>query len=274
MSTSPLRNIKILIAYDGTDFAGWQNQKGERTVQAQIEEALFTIHKTDISLTGAGRTDAGVHAAGQCANFYTPIQSMEPHRFVRALNRLLPPDISLRGAWEVPLEFHSRFHAVNRTYRYYLIYDREALPWETRYALRLHHRANLGRLNEYTRLFRGEMDCSTFAAAGDTSLSKHRYISSASFFIEGDKLVFEISANAFLRRMVRSILGTLLDFDEKALAPEYLQEVISSGDRSLAGPTAPAQGLFLWKVDYQEPASTSGPSLMKGAPFITMNPKE
>jgi len=219
-------------------------------VQGVIEDALEKMHKEPVALTGSGRTDAGVHAAGQAANFYTSIESMEAGRFVPALNSLLPHDVRILEAREVQGDFHARFDARLRTYRYYFIAGREALPWELRYAWRLWRQPDIGRLNSYARLFRGEMDCSAFAVPGDKSKSRSRYIAGASFFAEGGRLVFEISANAFLWKMARSIAGTLIRFDEKELSVAYLREVIESGDRALTGPTAPPEGLFLWKVEY------------------------
>jgi len=246
----PLRNIKLLLSYDGTDFSGWQRQKNERTVQEVIEKALEKLHKKSVTLTGSGRTDSGVHAAGQTANFYTSIQSMEAWRFVPALNSLLPHDVRILEAAETHYDFHSRFDAKLRTYRYFFITRSRALPWETRYAWHIRRQADIGRLNEYARLLRGEMDCTAFAVPGDKSKSRHRYIERAYFFTEGDKLVFEISANAFLWKMVRSIAGTLVRFDEEGLSPDYLRELIDSRSRKLTGPTAPPQGLFLWKIDF------------------------
>lgn len=244
------RNIRLLLAYDGTDFYGWQRQARQRTVQGVIEEALAKIHKKPVRLTGSGRTDTGVHAAAQVANFYSSIQSMQAEHFVPALNSLLPRDVRVLEARETREDFHSRFDARLRTYRYYFIVRREAFPWELRYAWHLRRQPDLGRLNEYSRLFRGEMDCSAFAVPGDKSKSRSRYISGSSFFIEGEKLVFEISANAFLWKMVRTIAGTLIRFDEKELTSACLQEVIESRNYALSGPAAPPQGLFLWKIDY------------------------
>jgi len=259
-SEAERRNIRLLLSYDGTDFSGWQRldmrgpespkEKRLRTVQGVIENALEKLHKTPVVLTGSGRTDAGVHAAGQTANFYTSIKSMEAARFVPALNSLLTQDVRILEALETRQDFHSRFDARQRTYRYYFLPRRDALPWDLRYAWRLKRRPDIRKLNEYARLFRGEMDCTAFTVPGDKSKSKSRYISGASFFMEGDKLVFEISANAFLWKMVRTIAGTLLRFEEKGLDIIYLQKVISSGDWNLSGPIAPPQGLFLWKVDY------------------------
>ena len=244
------RNIRLLLAYDGTGFSGWQRQDGQSTVQGVIEEALATLHKAPVTLTGSGRTDAGVHAAGQVANFYTSLKNMEAPRFVPALNSLLPRDVRILEAGDTRDDFHARFDARLRTYRYFFMPRGEALPWELRYACPLHHHVNLARLNDYARLFRGEMDCSAFTVPGDKSKSRSRYISGASFYFDGRHLVFEISANAFLWKMVRTIAGTLVRFDKEGLSPARLKEVIESRDFSLSGPASPPQGLFLWKIDY------------------------
>jgi len=243
------RNIKIIAAYDGTDFCGWQRQEKGRTVQGVIEDALRKMHGVQVNLTGSGRTDAGVHAKGQAANFYTDIESIAADRFVPALNSLLPHDVRILEACEVEKKFHSRFNAKARTYRYQFL-CRRLLPYERRYNLRLFNTPRLDILNAYGRILLGEIDCTIFAGAGDTSKSKTRYIYKAHFYIERDCLIFEICANAFLRNMVRSVAGTFLHYEEQGTPPEKLLEIIAAEDRSLAGPTLPPQGLFLWQVDY------------------------
>jgi tRNA pseudouridine38-40 synthase len=244
-----IRNIKLLIAYDGTDFCGWQRQKGNRTVQGVIEEALEKIHGCHITLTGCGRTDSGVHAAGQVANFYTNMNSIPSDRFNLALNSLLPHDVRILESTEETPQFHARFSACARTYRYQFI-CRVLLPHEIRYNLYLRRFPRLDILNSYGRLLLGETDCSIFAGAGDTSKSKNRYIYYSQFYAEKNCLIFEICANAFLRNMVRSVAGTFLHYEEKDTPPEKMQEIIASKDRSLTGPTLPPQGLFLWNVKY------------------------
>jgi tRNA pseudouridine38-40 synthase len=208
------------------------------------------MHGQKVSLTGSGRTDAGVHAAAQAANFYTNIDSISAERFVPALNTLLPQDVRILEAAEAADDFHARFSAASRAYRYHFICGRAALPHESRYSLQLWRHPRLETLNAYGRLLCGETDCSVFAASSDTSKSKNRYVYSARFFIEADTLIFEIRANAFLRKMVRSVAGTFLHYEEKGAKPEELRQIIASADRSLAGPTLPPQGLFLWQVEY------------------------
>jgi len=246
-----LRNIRLLISYDGTEFSGWQKQTpGTRTVQDEIERALEKIHGEKIILTGSGRTDAGVHAAGQTANFRTGIKNMDAARFVPALNSLLPHDVRILESAVTCPDFHSRFDAKYRTYRYFIIPVRRAMPWETRYAWQIRHQPRLDLLNAYASLLHGETDCTFFAVPGDKSHSRRRHIFNSVFWYEKDRLVYEITANAFLWKMVRSITGTFLFYEEKNLPPPDLLKLIQSGERSKTGPTAPPQGLFLWKCRY------------------------
>jgi tRNA pseudouridine38-40 synthase len=243
------RNILLLIAYDGTGYSGWQRQYGQKTVQGEIEKALEKIHRHPVSLAGSGRTDTGVHARAQAANFFTGIGNMAAEHFIPALNGLLPQDIRIMEAKEAPEAFHARFDARSRTYRYFFIV-RRAFPMERRYALQLWRQPDIVLLNDYCRLLRGEIDCSFFSSSRDSSASRYRYIYGASFFVEGEKLVFEIKANAFLWKMVRSMAGTLLFYEDKSLSADVLADIIRSGKRKLAGPTLPPEGLFLWKIEY------------------------
>ena len=270
-SSGGRRNIRLLVAYDGTDFAGWQRQRGCRTVQGEIEAALEKMHGKKITLTGSGRTDAGVHAAGQVANFYTEIRSMEADRFVPALNGLLPQDVRILESAETAEDFHARFDARRRTYRYRFICGRRGLPHETRYSLQLRRRPRIDTLNGYCRLLLGERDCSAFAGAGDAGRSRSRYLFQAVFFPEGDGLVFEISANAFLWKMVRTLAGTLIRCEERGQGAEEFAAILASGRRDAAGPCLPARGLFLWKIEYyrEPPGIPAGfpPYRERGAMF-------
>jgi len=254
-----IRAIRLLLAYDGTDFCGWQSQgAGGRSVQGCLEGALAAMHRRPVGVTGAGRTDAGVHAAGQVAGFRTDIKNMDAGRFVPALNSLLPRDARVLEARETIPDFHARFDARERTYQYHFICGRQALPHESRYALSLRRRPRIALLNSYCRILRGEMDCSLFAGAGDSSKTRVRRISRAIFYARGDRLVFEISANAFLLRMARSVAGTLLRHEEIGAPPELFREAVESRDRARSGPTLPPRGLFLWKVDYSRGESAAG----------------
>jgi tRNA pseudouridine38-40 synthase len=244
------RTIRLLLSYDGTDFSGWQRQNADRSVQGEIEAALERLHKAPVQLVGSGRTDSGVHAAGQVAHFRSPIASIPAEKYVPALNALLPRDVRVLESREASPDFHARFDAKARTYRYFVICGRPGLPHELRYAWQIWRRPRIEILNAMASRLLGETDCSTFATPKDPSESRHRHISHARFQPEGDTLVFEIRANAFLWKMVRSVVGSLLHYEEKAAAPEEFAAVVASRDRSRAGPTAPPQGLFLWRIDY------------------------
>lgn len=244
------RTLRLTVAYDGTDFSGWQRQEKDRSVQGELEKALSKLHKAQTAVVGSGRTDSGVHAAGQVAHFHSPIASIPADKYVPALNALLPRDVRVLESREASPDFHARFDAASRTYRYFLICGRPALAHELRYAWQLWRRPSMRTLNAMASSLSGEIDCSTFALPKDPSESRHRHISRARFHPEGDKLVFEIRANAFLWKMVRSIVGSLLHYEEKGAGPEDFARIVASGERSLAGPTAPPQGLFLWSIDY------------------------
>lgn len=253
-----MRNILLTISYDGTDFCGWQKQfiykdgktiSTYRTIQEEIEKALLKIHKQETTIFGSGRTDSGVHAAAQAANFFSPIDSIPIQNYIPALNSKLPKDIRIMNAEEKDMNFNAHFCATNRTYRYFIKCG-DPLASEMRYVWPIFHTPNISMLNKMVSCLKGEIDCSTFAAIGDKSLSKHRYIYDAKFFFQDDKLVFEISASAFLWRMVRSLTGTLIDFEQKGYDEKYFESVLKSCNRLKAGPTAPGTGLFLWKVDF------------------------
>jgi tRNA pseudouridine38-40 synthase len=244
------RTIRLLVSYDGTDFSGWQRQNADRSVQGEMEKALERLHKRPVQLVGSGRTDSGVHAAGQVAHFRSPIPSIPPEKYVMALNALLPRDVRVLESREASPDFHARFDAKSRTYRYFIICGRPGLPHELRYAWQIWRRPRVEVLNAMAAALLGETDCSTFATPKDSSESRCRFISHARFQPEGDTLVFEIRANAFLWKMVRSVVGSLLHYEEKGATVADFAAVAASRDRALAGPTAPPQGLFLWRIEY------------------------
>lgn len=246
------RTIRLCLAYDGTDFSGWQRQSADRSVQEELEKALAKMHGHPVPVVGAGRTDTGVHAAGQVAHFHSDIASIPAERFALALNKHLPPDVRVVRAEEARSDFHARYDARFRRYKYFLYHSPRALPHRDRFAWRIGHRPSLLKLNRLASCLRGELDCTAFAAAKDPSEHRFRYLHHAAFYAEGDGLVFDIAANAFLWRMVRSLVGTLVSL-EKAGAPDgALKAILEAKDRSAAGATAPARGLFLWNVAYYE----------------------
>ncbi|HET7838786.1 MAG TPA: tRNA pseudouridine(38-40) synthase TruA [Rectinemataceae bacterium] len=257
------RNIRLVLSYDGTGLGGWQRQSNARSVQEELEAALATMHGHPVPTIGAGRTDAGVHALGQVANFYTDIASIPAHRFVPALNSLMSEDVRVLKASDADWDFHSRYDARLRRYRYFAVCGGPADPFRLRYAHQLGRRPDLVALNAMAALILGENDFTAFSAAGDASENRSRFVHESSFRWEADQLVYEVAANAFLWRMVRSLVGSMLFFEEearrahgeelgarRAQATERMRSALSSRDRRLAGPTAPARGLFLWNVEY------------------------
>ena len=250
-----VRTIVLRISYDGTHFHGWQKQTAHgaesfRTVQGELERALAVMHKHPVELFGSGRTDAGVHAFRQAAHFQTDIARISPSRFVPALNALLPRDIRIIDSQESSPLFHARFSAVFRSYRYFILTEQTAFAHQLPYCWHIRRVPDIRRLNEMAQCLSGELDCTTFSAAGDKSISKSRFIYTAHFFTENGFLVFEISANAFLWKMVRSITGTLITYEQKNKTVEDFKYALAARNRSLAGETAPPQGLFLWDIAY------------------------
>ena len=257
-----MRNILLTISYDGTDFCGWQRQddkeggEASRTVQGEIEKALEKLHKEKITLYGSGRTDSGVHALGQAANFYSPIDSIPPANFVRALNAFLPDDVRIIESSEVPQDFNARKSATSRMYRYFISLGNSVPANNARYSWFVpNYQPDLKRLNKYCECLKGEIDCASFAASGDDSLSTNRYIDGARFFLQKDiwgqeMLVFEIEANAFLWKMVRTLTGTLINLDKAGAPDDAMKKILDSHDRAKAGVTAPPAGLFLYKIKF------------------------
>lgn len=247
-----MKNILLRISYDGTDYAGWQRQdkSKEKTIQGEVERALKTLLKKDTPLVGSGRTDSGVHARGQAANFISPFDTFPAENFLRALNALLPPGIRIMEAREVDMDFSARFSATGRTYRYFIApkgVNEDAIL--SRYTWKVNLDFDITKLNAAATFLKGECDCATFCAAGDMSLSKMRYIEHANFFFEGGLLVFEITANAFLYRMIRSLVGTFVDLSKKDALDKF-SFILNSRDRKMAGLTAPSRGLFLWDISF------------------------
>lgn len=256
-----MRNILLTISYDGTDFCGWQRQDSAdkknvfRTVQGEVENALEKLHKMPITLYGSGRTDSGVHAVAQKANFFSPIDSIPVEKYVCALNAFLPQDVRITDSCEVPEGFNARLSATSRIYRYFLT-PKNILANNNRFSWFVNYEPNIERLNNYCKCLSGEIDCASFAASGDKSLSTFRYLEGARFFRQKsfpdgkDIVVFEIEANAFLWKMVRTITGTLINLDKINSPAESFREILEAKDRAKAGATAPAKGLFLYDIKF------------------------
>ncbi|MCK9169028.1 MAG: tRNA pseudouridine(38-40) synthase TruA [Treponema sp.] len=256
-----MRNILLTISYDGTSFCGWQRQDKSdkelpvRTVQGEIEHALEKLHGEHITLYGSGRTDSGVHAAAQAANFISPIDTIPVERYPAALNSFLPQDVRIMKAFLVAEKFNSRFDATSRVYRYFMFTGNIPSASQIRYVWPVKYTPDIEKLNAMASCLRGELDCASFTASGDKSLSTCRYLECAHFFVQnafpcGNLIVFEIEANAFLWKMVRSITGTLIQLEKKGADAEDFKNILNARDRRCAGITAPPQGLFLWEVKF------------------------
>jgi len=252
------RNIRLLLAYDGTNYHGWQRQiDGQPTIQAALEEKIAQMVGHEIVLHGAGRTDAGVHALGMVANFRTTA-AIPCDGFVKGLNSMLPYDIRVLEAGEGPDSFHARFSARAKTYLYQFYFGDLLLPTRRLYWAHFHGSANIGAMREAMRLLEGEHDFSSFEASGsreeDSPRGPIRRIFHTRLFTtdERGEVCFEIRGDGFLRHMVRNIAGTLAQVALGKRDAEGFRAVLHAKDRSLAGPTAPAKGLFLKEVDYRE----------------------
>ena len=246
----PVRNIRLTVAYDGTDFSGWQVQKEQRTVQGVIEEALARMHGHPVRIRGAGRTDTGVHATGQVANFHSDLDSIAPARWSLAVNSYLPPDVRVLESREAEAGFSAKESARLRVYAYYLLAVPIGPPHVRRYCWKIPRRPEVPALNRLAGVFLGEHDFTTFAAAGDASRSKIRRVLSSCFYPQGPFLLYRIAATSFVWKMVRSLLGTMLEYEAAGREAAELARALAARDRNQAGTSAPARGLFLERVVY------------------------
>jgi tRNA pseudouridine38-40 synthase len=244
-----MRTIKLTVAYDGTEFVGWQRQGKGVSVQGLIEEALAAIEGAPVTLHGAGRTDSGVHAVGQVATarVTSPIGDT---RLARALNAHLPESIRVTGLTTVPDDFHARFSAVSKAYEYRIWNARTQPPFIRLYAWHIMEPLDVAAMREGTRAIVGEHDFAAFRSARGINHTTVREITSAAWTADGPALTFAIEGKGFLRYMVRSLVGTLVEIGRGARRPGEMADLLASRDRSSAGRTAPALGLFLMKVDY------------------------
>jgi tRNA pseudouridine38-40 synthase len=245
-----MRNIKLTIEYDGTAYHGWQIQPGLKTIQGLMRERIAQITQEKVNLMGAGRTDAGVHALAQVANFHTE-STIDLLALQRGLNSLLPPDIVVKGTEEVEEGFHARFSARSKTYEYHILNQPYASAIWRDYAWFIHHELDISPMRRCGAVLIGSHDFSSFRASGDESRHSIREVIRLEIEQrEGHLIVVAIEANAFLREMVRSIVGTLVDVGRGKTSFEEFEEIFQTRDRRRAGMTAPAHGLFLTEVKY------------------------
>jgi len=243
---STLTNIRLTIEYDGSGFAGWQYQPNQRTVQDEIEKALKKIIGQKTTLYAAGRTDAGVHATGQIANFKS-VKPLPAKKYRDALNFYIPDDILIHESISVPELFHARYHAIYRKYQYRIglgksVYDRRR--WDIGYTVRPHI------LDEAADAMRGEHDFSTFCVVASQKEDNRCLVYDSHWQQNGDIIVYEITANRFLHSMIRSMVGLMIEWGRGALTRKQYFDIVRSGDHSALRSIAPPQGLCLCAVGY------------------------
>lgn len=252
-----MRNIKLTIEYDGTNYSGWQCQKSKvqskkskvKTIQETIEKALQRILGEKIKVIGSGRTDAGVHAFGQVANFKTT-SGIKLDKLLVGLNGLLPEDIKVTCVGEIYIDFHSRFDAKEKLYRYTVLNRKSASPFFSRTSYFYPHKLNLRRMQKEARFLLGKHNFTSFCASNGRGRNPVKTIKKLTVRREGETICFDIAADGFLYNMVRNIVGTLLDAGRGRLEEGTLKRILLAKDRRLAGTTAAAKGLCLMKVKY------------------------
>ena len=262
--------FKITVAYDGSPFVGWQRQASGTSIQGLLEDALRELDRRDVAVAGAGRTDAGVHALGQVAGFSLE-RAIDPETLVRAINARLPDAVRVQSAAMVPPTFHVRFDARTKTYRYRIWNGDVLSPFERAYAWHVPGAMAVELMMNAARVLEGRHDFAAFQAAATDTRTTERVIlasrvdgglkpcttSGASGAglqaCEGRLISYEITGNGFLRHMVRTIVGTLVEIGRGRRPAEWIGAVLASRDRAQAGPTAPAAGLFLVGVEYDPP---------------------
>lgn len=245
-----MKNIRLTIEYDGKDFNGWQKQPNKLNIQGEIERAIEEITGEKVDLIASGRTDAGVHALAQMANFKTN-SNLPVEKYPIALNTKLKKSIRIQKAEEVEEDFHSRYHCKQKTYRYVINNSEQGSSIYRNLEYFVPNKLNLEKMQEAVKYFEGEHDFKAFKASGTSSKSSVRIIYKAKVEKQGDRIIIELTGNGFLYNMVRIIAGTLVDVGLGKIEPDEIPEIIENGERSRAGKTLPPQGLYLVKVEYQ-----------------------
>ena len=257
-----MQNIKLTIAYDGADFHGWQFQPGIPTIQGTLHDALQQITQEKLTVHGASRTDAGVHALGQVAHFKTH-STLPAEEIQRAMNALLPPPVRIMAAEEVGQDFHSRWMALAKTYRYRIYRGPVLPPFDYRHVLHYPWPLDESAMAEAARFFEGEHDFTSFAASSgseedDKDREMQRAIHSSEIVreLDHDEIVYVVRGRSFLRYMVRKIVGTLIEVGKGRLAPADIAQIFEARDRAQSGPTVPPEGLYLVALEYPDPTDS------------------
>ncbi|TAK07998.1 MAG: tRNA pseudouridine(38-40) synthase TruA [Candidatus Manganitrophaceae bacterium] len=244
------RLIKLTLEYDGTDYHGWQIQPRLTTIQGTIEKALRQLTGKPIRISGAGRTDAGVHAFGQVAHFAPPVP-FDPETWVRGLNALLPGDISVQSAEEVPASFHARFSAKKKTYAYFIYNSPRRSPLRRRTAWHVFQALDLSKMRRASRLLTGHHDFTSLCAAGSETEDRIVDLEKIEIRKTDSEIKITFQAPRFLQHMVRNLVGLLVEVGRGRRAVSEISGILEGRDRRLAGPTAPPQGLFLMRIAYE-----------------------
>ena len=253
-----MRNIKLTIEYEGTSYLGWQRQPQGMTIQQALEERLQQVTGQMPQVTGASRTDAGVHARGQVANFKTDSE-IPVERIQGALNALLPRDIAVVAAEEVPEDFNARFSARSKLYHYTIWNQRVRPVLDRRFCWHVRWPVELEPLRAASACLLGAHDFAAFQSANAQSETTVRVVERADWELNVPRLTFAVEANGFLYNMVRALVGTLLEVGRGKITVAEFRRVLESGERAQAGRTAPARGLCLLRIRYDAPAPISSP---------------
>lgn len=246
-----MRNIKLIIEYDGKNFAGWQTQPGKVSIQGEIEKAIKEITGEDVELIASGRTDAGVHAFGQTANFHTE-SNLPVERFPYAFNSKLTKSIVVKSAEEVEERFHSRYNCKGKTYRYIINNNEFPSALERYREFHMPYSLNKEDMKKALKKFEGEHDFKGFKSSGGSpKKTTVRTITKAEMKESNGKIIIELTGDGFLYNMVRIICGTIVDVGLGKISADEIEDIIKSGDRTRAGKTLPPHGLYLVKVYYE-----------------------
>lgn len=246
-----MKRVMLKIAYDGTNYCGWQIQKNGTAVEAVINEKLSELLEENITVIGASRTDSGVHALANVAVFDTNTR-IPADKISFALNQRLPYDITIQGSREVPQEFHPRHCDCNKTYEYKILNRQFDIPVYRLYSHFVYYPLDLEQMQEAAQYLVGEHDFASFASNGGQAKTTVRTVNSLELFKSGDMITIRINGNGFLYNMVRIIAGTLIKVGLHAYSPEHVGEILKACDRNAAGPKAPARGLTLVEINYDE----------------------
>ena len=246
-----MRRIRLIIAYDGTDYVGWQYQKNGTSIQEMVEKALQEITGNVISLQGSGRTDSGVHARAQVAHFDTEAK-MPADKFSYALNTRLPHDIRVVYSEQAPNDFHARFSAKEKEYRYKILLSPHEDVFSSRYTLHVHAPVDIEKMISKANLLVGTHDLAAFKSSGTTVESTVRTIYRSEWVVHNNRLEYQIVGNGFLYNTVRIIVGTFLSIGTGSIPENSIEKALMSCRREDAGQTAPAHGLTLWRVKYSD----------------------